>query len=449
MLKFKKVKEGVPLKYIMQCFTIVIITLFANIITISTTSKVLVSFVLFLLFVFINIYPNIVHRHKPTKRLRILSDGCELLIDFLISTGICIIILVYQWKMYSISLWLLHALFVFLVQCVVFWNGIIRVYMTSFQIGVRWRVIGVICGMIPIVNIIILQKIIRIAFYEATFESEKIQLNNDRKDEKICATKYPILLVHGVFFRDYKYFNYWGRIPKELEKNGAIIYYGNHESAASIKHSAEELRDRIEEIVKETGCEKVNIIAHSKGGLDSRYAIAHCGMNEKIASLTTINTPHRGCIFADYLLQKLPNVMIDKTAKTYNRALKKFGDKNPDFLSACQDLTASSAQKFNQEVNDSDDVYYQSIGSILNRASNGRFPLNFSTHLVKHFDGKNDGLVSEESFPWGEHYQFLTTKGKRGISHGDMIDLNRENIIDFDVREFYVQLVHELKESGY
>ena len=63
--------------------------------------------------------------------------------------------------------------------------------------------------------------------------------------------------------------------------------------------------------------------------------------------------------------------------------------------------------------------------------------------------GANDGLVGEESFPWGENYQFLTIKGKRGISHGDVIDLNRENIPGFDVREFYVQLVANLKARGF
>ena len=31
--------------------------------------------------------------------------------------------------------------------------------------------------------------------------------------EKICKTKYPVLLVNGVFFRDSAYFNYWrGRV---------------------------------------------------------------------------------------------------------------------------------------------------------------------------------------------------------------------------------------------
>ena len=43
---------------------------------------------------------------------------------------------------------------------------------------------------------------------------------------------------------------------------------------------------------------------------------------------------------------------------------------------------------------------------------------------------------------------FLRLQEKRGISHEDMIDLNRENIKDFDVREYYVMLVNRLKEKG-
>jgi len=82
------------------------------------------------------------------------------------------------------------------------------------------------------------------------------------------------------------------------------------------------------------------------------------------------------------------------------------------------------------------------------RATGGKFPLNFSYHLVKYFSGENDGLVSEDSFSWGEKYTLLRASGKRGISHGDMIDLNRENISGFDVREFYVNLVKDLKQRG-
>ena len=89
-----------------------------------------------------------------------------------------------------------------------------------------------------------------------------------------------------------------------MEKNGATVFYGNQESAASISKCGEELAMRIKEILKETNFEKVNIIAHSKGGLDSRYTLSKCGMDQYVASLTTINTPHRGCEFADFLLEK-------------------------------------------------------------------------------------------------------------------------------------------------
>lgn len=68
---------------------------------------------------------------------------------------------------------------------------------------------------------------------------------------------------------------------------------------------------------------------------------------------------------------------------------------------------------------------------------------------VDNFDGANDGLVGMNSCEWGEHFQFLTVRGRRGISHGDMIDLNRENFDSFDVREFFVQLVADLKKQGF
>jgi len=95
-----------------------------------------------------------------------------------------------------------------------------------------------------------------------------------------------------------------------------------------------------------------------------------------------------------------------------------------------------------------EEIFCQSYGSVLGHATHGKFPLNFSYPLVKYFDGANDGLVSAQSFSFGENFTLLTAKGKRGISHADMIDLNRENIAGFDVREWYVQLVHDLKSKG-
>lgn len=390
------------------------------------------------------------------KRLRNINRGCILLRIFLGSTVLSIIYYILTWAKIlphalgnnRILFWTASIIFCVLVEAVIFWIGIISIYISSVQLGIRWRVTGILCGWMIIINVGVLLNLIKIVENEVKVEVEKELLNKKRADEKICQTKYPILLVHGVFFRDSKHLNYWGRIPKELEKNGATIFYGNHQSASSVEESAIELTERIKEIVVETGCEKVNIIAHSKGGLDCRYAIAMTGAAPYVASLTTINTPHRGCEFADFLLSKIPKKQQELVAKTYNTTLKKIGDTNPDFLEAVYDLTSDSCKKRNEIINDAEGVYYQSVGSKLNKATSGRFPLNYTYKLVKFFDGPNDGLVGEKSFPWGEKYTFLTVKGNRGISHGDMVDLNRENFDEFDVREFYVQMVNELKNKN-
>ena len=168
-----------------------------------------------------------------------------------------------------------------------------------------------------------------------------------------------------------------------------------------------------------------------------------------MASLTTVNTPHNGCIFADYLLDKIPEKVCCNVADKYNAALSIFGDHNPNFMEAVQDLTASACARLNAMLPDSPQVYYQSVGTKMNYASSGRFPLNMVYPMVKHFDGDNDGLVSVDSMKWGSNFIYRTVPNGRGISHGDMIDLNRENIPGFDVREFYVNLVHELKEMGF
>lgn len=403
---------------------------------------------LFAVYVLINIFPTVTL--PKTKRLQACARGNALLIEFLISAVFSVACFVVNiFRAAALKDILLNTLFAILLEAVVFWNGIIHVYVSSGQLGIKIRVIGIVCGLIPIANLVALGIIIKTVEREITFENRRIVLDEQRKNLQICATKYPILMVHGVFFRDFRYLNYWGRIPEALLKNGATVFYGNHQSAAAVEQSGLEISERIRQIVAETGCEKVNIIAHSKGGLDCRSALTNPEIARHVATLTTVNTPHRGCEFADYLLSRIPKAEQDIAAGAYNAALKKLGDPNPDFMSAVTNLTASFCENFNKHITDAQCVYYQSVGSKLNKASGGRFPLNFTYHLANYFDGPNDGLVGETSFAWGADYKLLSIKGNRGISHGDMIDLNRENISEFDVREFYVQLVADLKKRGF
>ncbi len=444
----------------MKKLMITAVVLYSVVISIVANSYILIKDAPWLLLVAIPLFLLVngiagffVIRHR-SKRLRVCCHGVVTLLSFVFSAVASLLfhIILLVNAIVADGSWialLWSSLYCIGFEAVVFWNGIISVYLTSVQLGIKQRVIGAICGMIPIVNLIALAGIIRSTWNEVLFESEKEQTDIERHPKQICRTKYPILMVHGVFFRDSAKFNYWGRVPAALERNGAVIYYGNHESATSVKDSGEELSRRIEEIVRQSGCEKVNIIAHSKGGLDCRYAIAKMGSAPYVASLTTINTPHRGCLFADHLLGTISEDIKNGVADTYNATLKRLGDKSPDFLTAVGDLTAQACEALNEEIGDAPEgIFCQSVGSVLKRARDGQFPLNFSYGIVKQHDGPNDGLASEKAFAWGERYTLLTTGASNGISHGDMIDLNRRNVEGFDVREFYVQLVSDLRSRG-
>lgn len=403
-------------------------------------------------YLFVLIFAGVRIPDTQSHRLKICYHGATLLLAFEISTVLSV-----AWHLllaartlpesYEPLLW--SAVVCIVLEAVLFWVGIICVYCTSVQLGLKRRVCGILCGMILPLNIIALNVIIHTVREEVRFECKKEALNRSREADQICKTRYPIMLVHGIFFRDSMYFNYWGRIPGELEKNGATIRYGNHHSAATIEHCGLELTRRIKAICEETGSEKVNIIAHSKGGLDCRYAISELGAAPYIASLTTINTPHRGCLFAECLLHKISPKIQQKVARTYNATLKKLGDTDPDFLTSVGQLTSSACYDLNKKLKQPpEDIYCQSYGSVLRRGKGGKFPLNISHRIVKYYDGENDGLVSETSFPWGSRYTCLRPTGRKGISHGDMVDINRRNIPEFDVREFYVQMVSELKQRG-
>ncbi len=343
---------------------------------------------------------------------------------------------------------IINAVVAGLVLLTHFMNGFWRIVVTSSQLGLGLRLLMLFFWWVPIVNIVLFSKWCKNVRREIIFEKDKYLLDVMREENQVCRTKYPVVMVHGIFFRDWQYFNYWGRIPKELKRNGALVYYGNQQSSLSIADSAQELKEEILEIIEKTGAEKVNIVAHSKGGLDSRYAISMLGLENKVATLTTINTPHRGCEFADALLGSLPQGLIHFVDKKYNALFHKLGDEKPGFLAGVQDLTAASCKKFNEEVKDSPAVYYQSVMSKMSNVRSAGFPLNLGYLLSKKYEGANDGLVSVTSAQWGNYLGLISAK-KQGVSHGDMIDLMRRNIKDFDVSEFYVKLFEELKKKGF
>lgn len=401
-------------------------------------------------YIFFNIVPR--QRIAAPFRIKILCGGYEITLAAMVCLTLQMVLYIILFTVappMPLQVMVINTLLAFGLLFLLFINGAMRIFFSSSQLGLVSRISLLFLWWVPLLNLFIFKSLLRTSGVEYTFASNKHHLNAQRKHEEVCRTKYPLLMVHGIFFRDWKNFNYWGRIPAELSGNGAQIYYGNHQSSAPVEACAEELKQRIEEILQETGCEKVNIIAHSKGGLDSRYLVSCLGMGDCVASLTTINTPHFGCNYVRSILDALPQKAVNAVGKGYDSIYTKLGDDAPDFLSGLVNLTEQECARLNSVMPDVPDVMYQSVGSYMRSPGSAIFPLNIGYSIIKHHNGgKNDGLVSTSSMGWGDYLGAISPKGKHGISHGDMIDLTRKNVEGFDVCEFYVSLVNGLKQKG-
>ena len=131
---------------------------------------------------------------------------------------------------------------------------------------------------------------------------------------------FPIVLAHGIARFDIlaevlenklklpegsgtEKFQYFKRIKEDLEAKGFSVSHPNVDFAGPVDLRAEQLRDRVNAVIQSSGSPKVHIIAHSMGGLDARHMIVDKGMAERVATLTTIGTPHHGSPVADRIEQ--------------------------------------------------------------------------------------------------------------------------------------------------
>jgi triacylglycerol lipase len=258
------------------------------------------------------------------------------------------------------------------------------------------------------------------------------------------SLQYPVILAHGIGIRDRRaVLEPWGRIPRILKENGVEIFFGNTDAWGTIESNAEFLKATVDKVLKETGKEKVNIISHSKGGLDSRYMIWKYDYGDKVASLTTISTPHHGAVVADMILN-LRTVHTKAAAKSLEDLVSLYKDLSPDIYSAGYDLTTASMEEFNRTVTMDNRVYYQSIYSIMNNASDDLlFAASFN--YIKKEVGENDGLVSEFSARWGKNI----TKVEGGISHAQIIDLMGNDLLDMKIPNVYLRIVNDLSNKGF
>jgi triacylglycerol lipase len=269
-------------------------------------------------------------------------------------------------------------------------------------------------------------------------------INENREPPVVLPLKYPVVLVHGIVAHDRGgIINFWGRIPNILQENNIKVFFFFLDSFGSFESNAEILKTTIDKILEETNSEKVNIIAHSKGGLDSRYLIWKYDYGDKIASLTTISTPHHGAEIADLIYnQKITHTRITRNALIIFGKLH--GDINPDPYNLNYQLTTNNMNEFNKKITMDHRVYYQSMYTLM-RNSFDDLMFFYSHWYLKRTIGENDGIVSEHSARWSDNI----IKIEGGISHAEIVDYKMIKISGINIPDIFIKIVNDLSEKGF
>ena len=257
----------------------------------------------------------------------------------------------------------------------------------------------------------------------------------DINDLKLKA---PIVLAHGLFgFSQIKFFkkipiSYFREIPGFLENRGNRVVRTEVPPTQSIESRGHALKDSI---LRNLGTEPFHLIAHSMGGLDSRYLITRLGMDEQVITLTTIGTPHRGTVIADRLVEKGQRLGLLKLIQYLRIPIEAF-----------YDLRSSICKDFNIQTPNSPHVRYFSVIGI-KRREELFFPLRLASDILTQAEGPNDGLVSSYSARWGECETIWNCDHANQI--GWMGNKEGKPDLNFDIRKGYEEILERLKKIGF
>jgi triacylglycerol lipase len=274
-------------------------------------------------------------------------------------------------------------------------------------------------------------------------------------EERARHTRYPIVLLHGFLGWDQVfYFDYFYQVRSTLRGKGYDVFTTVVSPVQTVAARARELGPQLDAIMQSTGAEKVNIIAHSMGGLDARYLIAQMGYSHKVASVTTIGTPHRGSPVPDLIFKVLGkgNNLLYKAFEYLVAGFLGKGQTKPTDLDIRASLWNLSPrfleEEFNPATPDSPDVYYQSYSgasSITGWGTGDRMdPLLVGFQVAFKLGTRNDGLVAESSSIWGRY------RGTVSADHIDLIgQLFGSTSSRFRHLNFYQTLANDLADLGF
>ncbi|HEU4409358.1 MAG TPA: hypothetical protein VFS43_29130 [Polyangiaceae bacterium] len=237
-----------------------------------------------------------------------------------------------------------------------------------------------------------------------------------------------VVLVHGILGFDQLRLlrwrvHYFRGVADHLRDVGVNAYVVRVPALDAIPARALALA----KFVKSLPHDRVTLIAHSMGGLDARYAIAHLGLAERVPVLVTVATPHHGTPLADLLTRRPARVARKLAAKLGVRS------------EAVECVTTERMARFNDEVPDAPGVTYACVPCGRRARPGAIHPLLRPTYrYLRHVAGPNDGIVPVSSQIWG------TVVEEIEADHWAQVGWSTR----FDAPLFYADIVVHLSRLG-
>jgi uncharacterized alpha/beta hydrolase family protein len=124
------------------------------------------------------------------------------------------------------------------------------------------------------------------------------QNQSERQQQQTEEKPLPVLLVHG-YAEDAAVWKKWEYM---LRKDGiqffTVTFKDSDDKCGSAKQHAIELEKMVQDIKEQSGAQKINIVGHSKGGLDARVFLDTTDTKD-VANLIMIGTPNAGSPVAE------------------------------------------------------------------------------------------------------------------------------------------------------
>jgi triacylglycerol lipase len=240
----------------------------------------------------------------------------------------------------------------------------------------------------------------------------------------------PVVLVHGLFGFDRigvpgVKLHYFRGIVKHLESLGCHAHAVRLPWAASVPDRAKILVEKIAAL----GHDRVDVIAHSLGGLDARYALAKLDLGKHVRSLVTIGTPHHGT--------PLANFANEGPLGLARKAIRLVGIP----LHALDWLSPAALEKFNADVPNAPGVRYACVvGGIREPGTPVSLAIAPVHAYLRRVSGPNDGLVPISSQYWGE------TLAEIEADHFEQVGWHMAMRGTFDALALYAFIVARLGE---